>query len=54
VLPLSYAAAFVLRWPAVVIYMFLNLDEFVKMVPSALRFRRYRWLKNLTRGEELR
>ena len=54
VLPLAYAAAFVFRWPAVVIYMFLNLDEFVKMIPSALRLRRYRWLKNLTRGEGLR
>ena len=51
VLPLSYAAAFVFRWPALVIYMFLNLDEFVKMLPSALRMRRYKWLKNLTRSE---
>lgn len=51
VLPLSYAAAFVFRWPAVVIYMFLNLDEFVKMIPSAVRFGRYRWLKNLTRSD---
>lgn len=51
VLPLSYAAAFIFRWPAGMIYMFLNLDEFVKMVPSALRMRRYRWLKNLTISE---
>jgi len=49
VLPLSYLAAFVMRWPSVVIYMFLNLDEFVKMIPSAWRFTRYRWLRNLTR-----
>ena len=54
VLPLAYAAAFVFRWPAVVIYLFLNLDEFVKMIPSALWLRRYRWLKNLTRSENLR
>lgn len=52
VLPLAYAAAFVFRWPAVVIYLFLNLDEFVKMIPSALWFRRYRWLRNLTREEK--
>ena len=51
VLPLSYAAAFVFKWPALVIYMFLNLDEFVKMIPSALRMRQYKWLKNLTRSE---
>lgn len=51
VLPLSFLAAFVFRWPAVVIYMFLNLDEFVKMIPSAARLRQYKWLKNLTRSE---
>ncbi len=54
VLPLSFAAAFVFNWPAVVIYMFLNLDEFVKMIPSAVRFRQYKWLKNLTRSENPR
>ena len=54
VLPLAYASAFVFKWPAMVIYMFLNLDEFVKMVPSALWFRRYKWLKNLTRSENSR
>ena len=51
VLPLAYAAAFVFCWPAPVIYVFLNLDEFVKMIPSALRLRRYKWLKNLTRDK---
>lgn len=50
VLPLSYLAAFVLDLPPLVIYAFLNLDEFVKMLPSAWRFTRYRWLRNLTRG----
>jgi len=49
VLPLSYMAAFVMKWPPLVVYIFLNLDEFVKMIPAALRFYRYRWLKNLTR-----
>ena len=53
VLPLSYAAAFVFKWPALVIYMFLNLDEFVKMIPSALRMRQYKWLKNLTRSKTI-
>ena len=49
VVPMSYLAAFVFKWPAVISYVFLNLDEFVKMIPSAIWFRRYRWLKNLTR-----
>lgn len=49
VLPLSYIAAFVMKWPSLIVYIFLNLDEFVKMIPAALRFYRYRWLKNLTR-----
>lgn len=50
VLPLSYLSAFVLDSPPLVIYAFLNLDEFVKMIPAAWRFTRYRWLRNLTRG----
>ena len=50
VLPLSYLAAFVLDCRPIVIYVFLNLDEFVKMIPSAWRFSRYRWLRNLTRA----
>ena len=50
VLPLSYLAAFVLDCRPIVIYAFLNLDEFVKMIPSAWRFSRYRWLRNLTRA----
>lgn len=49
VLPLSYLSAFVFDSPPLVIYAFLNLDEFVKMIPSAWRFTRYRWLRNLTR-----
>lgn len=52
VLPLSYASAFIFKWPAAAIYLFLNLDEFVKMIPSAIWMRRYHWLKNLTRSEE--
>ena len=50
VLPLSYLAAFVFDLPPLVIYVFLNLDEFVKMLPAAWRFTRYRWLRNLTRS----
>ena len=50
VLPLSYLSAFVFDCRAIVIYAFLNLDEFIKMIPSAWRFGRYKWLRNLTRS----
>ncbi len=50
VVPMSCLAAFVFKWPPLVIYIFLNLDEFVKMIPTAIRFSRYRWLRNLTRS----
>ena len=48
VLPLGCLAAFVLRWPPMAVYIVLCLDEFVKLPFVALRFRQYKWLKNLT------
>lgn len=52
VVPLSYLAAFRFGWPPAAIYMVLNLDEFVKMIPSAWWFSRYRWVRNLTRDTQ--
>jgi len=51
VLPAALLAAFVWKLPPVLVYFFLNTDEFYKMPPSAWRLRRYRWLRNLTRHE---
>ncbi len=51
VLPLGFLAAFVWKWPPVAVYVVLCMDEFVKLPFVALRFGKYKWLKNLTRDE---
>jgi Na+-driven multidrug efflux pump len=48
ILPVGYLAAFVWQWPPMAVYIVLCMDEFVKMPFVALRFRKYKWLKNLT------
>ena len=48
ILPAGYLAAFVWQWPPMAVYIVLCMDEFVKMPFVALRFRKYKWLKNLT------
>ena len=48
ILPLGYLSAFVWRWPPLVVYAVLCMDEFVKLPIVAVRFRQYKWLKNLT------
>ena len=48
ILPLGYLSAFVWCWPPLVVYAVLCMDEFVKLPFVAVRFRQYKWLKNLT------
>lgn len=50
ILPLGLLAAFVWRWPPIAVYIVLCMDEFVKLPFVMARFRKYKWLKNLTRG----
>ena len=50
ILPLGLLAAFVWRWPPISVYIVLCMDEFVKLPFVMARFRKYRWLKNLTRS----
>jgi Na+-driven multidrug efflux pump len=47
--PLGFLCAFVLRIPAMAVYFILFLDEFVKMPFVNRHYRRYGWLKNITR-----
>lgn len=49
VMPLSFLSAFVLRWPAVNVVMVIQSDQIFKCLPVFLHFRRYRWIKKLTR-----
>lgn len=49
IVPIGWIAAFVLKLPVPVVYFLLNLDEFTKMPVEYIYYKRYRWLKNITR-----
>ena len=49
ILPLGLLCAFVFKLPPIVVYAVLCMDETVKLPFVAIRFRKYRWLQNLTR-----
>lgn len=48
--PIGFFAAFYLNLPVVIVFLIINLDEVVKL-PAAIRhYKKYGWLKNITRG----
>lgn len=49
IIPLGLVSAFVLKLPVVVVYIVLNLDEFVKLPAVYMNYKKYRWVKDLTR-----
>ena len=49
IVPVGCVAAFVLHLPVPVVYFFLNLDEFTKMPLEIWYYRKYRWVKNITK-----
>lgn len=49
--PLGYIAAFVFKWPVLLVYFVLNLDEIVKLPAVYKHYRRYKWLNNLVKKE---
>ncbi len=48
-LPLGWLTAFVLHGPVIVVYVCLCMDEILKIFFVYPRFKKYQWLKNLTR-----
>ena len=50
--PIGLIAAFVLKLPVLWVYILINTDEIIKLPAVFWNFRRYRWLKNLTRVKE--
>ncbi len=48
-LPLACLAAFVFHLPVIWVYLALCLDEFLKVLFAYPRFKKYYWLRNLTR-----
>ncbi len=46
---LALLGAFVFHWPVLVVYACTCLDEVGKIPWVMIRFRKYRWVQNLTR-----
>lgn len=46
--PLGAAAAFLWKWPVLLVYFVLNLDELVKLPAVFRHYRKYKWVRNLT------
>lgn len=48
-LPLGFLAAFVLKLPVPVVFVIVNLDEIIKLPVVLRHYRKYIWLRNITR-----
>ena len=48
-IPLGVLAAFVFQAPVIVVYFLLNLDEVVKLPAVYRHYKKYRWVRNLTK-----
>ncbi len=49
VVPLGLLSAFVLKLPVLAVYIIINMDEWVKFYAVRKNFRKYNWVKDLTR-----
>ena len=49
VVPAGLIAAFVLKLPVLGVYLVLNTDEIIKLPVVYWYYKKYRWLKNITR-----
>lgn len=49
VVPAGLIAAFVLRLPVIGVYLVLNTDEIIKLPVVYWYYKKYKWLKNITR-----
>ena len=53
-MPLGLLAAFVWKWPVLAVYVLINMDEIVKLPAVRVHYRKYKWVRDLTReGETL-
>ena len=51
VVPLGALAAFVWNLPVIAVAAILTLDEFVKIPAVYIHYKKYKWVKNITRDE---
>ncbi len=54
VMPLSFAAAFWWKWPVELVVVCVQSDQVFKCLPVFLHFRKYQWIKKLTRTADAR
>ncbi len=52
IVPMGLIAAFLLRLPVTAVYFIVSLDEFVKLPMVYKNYKKYNWVKDLTRKEE--
>lgn len=52
IVPLGLLAAFVWDLPVMAVYFIINLDEIVKLPAVYKHYKKYKWVKNLTGGNE--
>ena len=52
VVPLGFLGAFVWELPIWVVYIFINMDEWVKIPAVFHHYRKYKWVRNLTVSQE--
>jgi Na+-driven multidrug efflux pump len=50
--PLGFFTAFVLRLPVLAVYFVLTLDEIVKLPAVYRHYKKYGWVRDLTRNLE--
>ncbi len=48
--PLGFLAAFVFKWPIMVVYFCISLDEVVKLPVVYRHYKQYKWVNNITRS----
>lgn len=53
IVPLGLLAAFVWELPVMTVYFIINLDEIVKLPAVYKHYKKYKWVKNLTKEETL-
>ena len=51
--PAGFLAAFYFQLPVVIVFLIINLDEVVKVPAAILHYKKYGWLKNITREETI-
>ena len=49
IIPLALLGTFVLSWPVLLIYLIISLDEIIKVPWVLHHYRKYKWLKNITK-----